>query len=575
MITMIDSARKHRPVPALVIVLGLAVSAAEAQFAYPGCADLKPADFRVTELFTKAGGAGVGIADAGLAEPVQMDLHAVRKGDTLSHVDIYFVQRLGAVKHYDGAAKRIATLGTIANLGKVDNALMGLALHPDFSRNRWIYFWYSPNKLQGQNRLLRLSRITVTAENRLDLAGEKILMEILASKSDAYHSGGPMTFDAHGDLWVTVGNNSPDLDPATLNVLSVTDSTHSAEWGPSNTANLRGGIFRIHPDSSGKGYSVPKGNFGDYWAAKFESQGKAALAADYRNPAKVLPEVYVKGNRSNYSITVHPTKRWLGWGEVNYSGTNDEFNLVANPTFAGYPYFHADNAPTGAHGQNPATPRNTSPFNNGVQELPPAAPGTINSLVNVAIAGPLYVFDRSLASAVKFPPHLHLSWSTFSWVSSQMHIHTLDTVQLKVTRSQRVDNGLLAALKLRKPLQARYGPEGALYVLNYDGSYNTINPGVSRVDHIGACRLPVSAREARAPELDYSLSPTTFVIREAGVHGFTLYDLAGKARGSLEGNGAASYSLAELKRGWKLEKGVYIIRVGTAKGAVLGRLSLF
>ena len=547
-----------------------------AQFSYPGCDDLKPADFKMTELFSRKGVTGGGMDDS-LSEPVQMDLHAVRKGAALDHVDIYMVERLGYVKHFDGGTKALTAMGNIPTLGQVDNGLMGLALHPDYDKNKWIYFWYSPDKMRGQNRILRLSRITVSANDKLDMASEKILIEILGSKSDAYHSGGPMTFDAHGDLWVTVGNNSPDLNPATCNVMSKTDSTQSGEWGPSNTASLRGGIFRIHPDSSAKGYSIPAGNFGEYWAKQFESQGKTALATQYRDPAKVLPEVYVKGDRSNYSIAVHPTKRWLAWGVVNYANINDEFNLVTHPVFAGYPYFHQNNLPTCTDNvEDVAAPKNNSPFNSGVVDLPPATPSVISNLVNVAISGPIYAFDRSLASPTKFPPQMDNTWITMSFQSNQMHVHTLDTVAVAPKVTTRVDNGLFGAWKLRSPVQAKYGPDGALYILNYDGFYTAVNPEVFRVDYVGGCHVAVTALREQAGQgnLNVSLDFQTLSIREPGTHEVSLYDLTGNLKLRRTGTGSADYRMGDLAGSLGLDQGVYTVRVKTSRGAFVRNLSL-
>lgn len=552
----------NRPFAAPALALLLWPSMAAAQFTDPRCAPVAAADFKATELFNKNGTLGALTADATLEEPVQFDLHPVKQNGQVTAIDIYFVQRLGGVKRYDGTAKKVSSLGSIPTLGKVDNGLMGLAVHPDFAGNRWIYFWYCPPQLVGQNRQLKLTRITVTPDYKLDMASEKVLIQILASKSDAYHSGGPMQFDREGNLWVTVGNNSPDLNLETMNVLSNTDSTQSAEWGPSNTASLRGGILRIRPDSSAKGYTVPKGNFGEHWAAEFAKQGKAALADQYRNPAKVLPEVYVKGNRSNYSLALHPRKLWLAWGEVNYSNQNDEFNLVTQPVFAGFPYFHANNAPTGSHGKSVSAPTNDSPFNSGVSELPPAVPGTINNLVNTAITGPLYAFDTSLQSDTKFPPQMGETWITFGWASGLLHIHNLDG-QGKVLKTTRADNGLLINLKLRKPLQAKYGPEGALYMLNYDGSYNSINPSVTRVDYVGACKVSVSARPSAVPDPaeGIALAGSRLLVSRPGHHAMTLMDANGRTRLSLRVSAGANYDLAAMRRDAGLEAGVYILRI--------------
>lgn len=141
---------------------------------------------------------------------------------------------------------------------------------------------------------------------------------------------------------------------------------------------MRGGTLRIHPDDSDKGYSIPANNFGEYWAKQWESQAKATLATEYRDPRKVLPEIYIKGERSNFSIGVHPTDRWMAWGTVNYASSNDEFTEADKPVFSGFPYFHANNATHFGFNkfynfaQDAANPRNESPHSSGVKLLPPA-----------------------------------------------------------------------------------------------------------------------------------------------------------------------------------------------------------
>lgn len=577
------------PRVALLLAGSLLCLPAAAQFAVDGCTELKASEFRIKELFNRNGLNGALASDPKLSEPVQFDIHAVKRGDT-TVMDIYFVERLGKVKHYDAAARKVATIGDIPTWGRDDNGVMGIALHPDFASNRWMYIWYaSPLAHDRMNRRLKLTRFTLKADNTLDLAHPKDLIEVVGSKTDQWHSGGPMQFDRHGDLWVTVGNNSTDLDtssehdPFRLNVMSRSDTNASAEWGPSSTASLRGSIFRIHPDSSDKGYRVPQGNFGEYWAAEWDRQRKPDLAAEYRNPAKVLPEIYVKGCRSNYSLSVHPVKRWVAWGEVNYQTTYDEFNLITRPTFAGYPYFHHDNLRTGPHGMSPDAPRNTSPLNKGVADLPPAMAGTLNNgpayTFNVAISGPLYVFEPSLESRVKFPRHLHNTWITFSFQSDQMHIHHLDSAEVRVTRTQRVDNGIFTGIGLRSAVQARYGPDGALYILNYDGTayLEPINPGLRRVEYTGDC-APIAVRPAR-PSLpaDFGVALKAGVLRveEAGPHEAILTDLRGRVRWRAAGKAGREYRVADLRGRSRLDPGVYTLRVRTGRGTFLANLSWF
>ena len=574
----------------MVAMLALAVSAAGpafAQWKYPGCADLDATQFKFTELFNRHATLGAAAGDESMEEPVQFALQGVNKAGTeaLDHVDIYFVQRLGGVKYYDGAAKKIGDMGEIpvwaaVTGGSNDNGLMGIALDPAFAKNRWMYLWYAPpiaNK--NLNRRLHLGRFTVTAQNTLDMKSEKVIIDMLASKNDHWHSGGPMEFDAYGDLWIQIGNNSDDVDDSLFTQYSK-DSSSNDEWGAGNTASMRGGTIRIHPDDSPKGYSIPKGNFGEYWAAEWEKKGRADLAAEYRNPAKVLPEIYIKGERSNYSIALHPTKRWLAWGTVNFQSSRDEFNIAAHPEFTGFPYFHADNERVPGQQQmlgkleDPAAPMNNSALSSGVHELPPAVPGTVNSLVPVAIGGPIYLYNPANPSRSKFPPHLHNSWIGFDWKQSQMHVFGLDTNTLTVTTKTRLDNGLFKGIGLRGPLGAHYGPDGALYLLNYDGSYSTFNPGITRVEYTGTC-LPSgdAIRADAAQRFNIVLTPTALEVRESGPHAFALFDHAGRRLLDLRGVQGARYDFVALRSRAGLKPGLYLTRVETAAGVYIRRVS--
>jgi len=572
-----------------ITVCAAGMALVQAQPTYPGCSNFTASDFTKTELFNRTGGNSALATDNALSEPVQMDLHGVYAAGKLDHVDVFFVERLGNVKRYDGATQKVTTLGKIDVWGRDDNGLMGIALDPQFDQNRKIYLWYAPKIASAtMNRHLILGRFTLKTDFTLDMDSEEKMIDILASKTDKWHSGGPMTFDQYGDLWITIGNNSFDLsnnsNPANGPVFthySTTDSSLSAEWGSSNTASMRGGVIRIHPEATG--YSIPAGNFGEYWAAEFARQGNDSLAAQYRDPIKVLPEVYIKGTRSNFSIAVHPTKRWVAWGEVNYASNNDEFNIVTHPAFTGFPYFHGNNTrifgqqETMGFLQDAAKPRNVSSLNSGVTDLPPATAAAVTNLVNVAIGGPIYVFDPSLDSKTKFPPHLHNTWLAFGYSSANYWLFQIDSNQVTLGPAIQVSSTIFSSAKVRKPVAAKYGPDGALYILNYDatGDYGSpINPGVMRVDYVGDCILPVTDISGRGKR---SLKSVAVLVRgnrlqvdEAGSHTLEILDLQGKPVLTLQGKQGAIYSLADLATEMHLGKGLFIARVH-AKGGTFER----
>jgi hypothetical protein len=582
------------------LVLAAAALPLRAQFTSDLCPNvtLNAADFEATELFNRKGSGGAAL-DADLIEPVRFDVRVVKNASgKYDHSDIIFVERNGNLKYFDGAAKSVKVIGTIqvhAGPGSQDdNGLMGVVFDPGYETNKWIYVWYSPKATvnqamtgTGQNRQLRLSRFTLKPDNGVDMASEKILIKILASKTDQWHSGGPMQFDAYGDLWVAVGNNTVDLDPAACatggNVLSQTDSSQSAEWGPSNTHSLRGSFFRIHPDDAApKGYTIPAGNFGAYWADQFEKQGNAPLAAQYRDTSKVLPEVYVKGERSNFSIAVHPTKRWLAWGTVNYASTNDEFNITDHPIFSGFPYFHHNNQPTCGHNKSVDKPTNNSKFNSGVVDLPPAVAGAINGLENVAIGGPIYSFDPSLDYDNKFPPHFDNKWFLGSFQSSRYYAVAVDAsgaaLKASGTPTRLDQTGLFKNVSFRNYLQSMFGKDGALYILNYDGgTYSTtpVNPGVTRVIYKGACKVPVSVSPAVAPYQSIWIDPHGITVREAGPHIVTVYDVGGHQVWRDQGMGARTYRFGAIRAVAGLRAGVYLAKVSTPAGEISHRVSLF
>jgi hypothetical protein len=264
---------------------------------------------------------------------------------------------------------------------------------------------------------------------------------------------------------------------------------------------------------------------------------------------------------------------------VNYQSANDEWNITSRPVFAGFPYFHGNNVKLpGADAYNPASPRNTNPLNSGVTDLPPAMAGTLNSMTPVAIGGPIYAYDRNLKSPGKLPPHLHNHWVTLGFEDNRMWFHTLDSNTVGVTRSQRVDASLFPALSLRGPLQGKIGPDGALYLLNYDGFYTTNSPAVVKITYTGACSLtpvPIAGRGLGGARPDIALTPSELIVRESGPYELGLYALSGRRILSLEGKGESRHSFADWRERFRLEKGVYIVRIRTAKAKFSEKVSLF
>lgn len=455
----------------ILALTGLAaISPSFGKFSASGCPDVYENQFRYVKLFGNASD-----ADPFLLEPVHMALDK-QANDS---VDIYFVERRGKLKYYNGATHAMSLLATldVDIQGVHDDGLTGIALDPDFRKNRWLYLYYTPKAPE----VFRVSRFTL-AGDKLDLASEKILLSIPMQRKSCCHTGGAMVFDAKGDLWITTGNNSPDA-PSLVNE---SDWTLSAEASSGNPSDLRGGVLRIHPDNSAKGYSIPAGNFGDYWAKKFADQGNTSLAAQYADHAQVLPEIYVKGTRSNYSIAVDPYRERLAWGEFLPPGV-DEHNLVNHPTFAGYPYWGGPGDRAFAKGGSLAAPMNNSRWNKGPRQLPPAEPALHPYFTpggGGGVTGPIYRYDGALKSKIKFPPHFDKAWFVTDFFWSGVKILGVNEA------GERLNDSLdwFGVFNLENALDMEQGPDGALYVLNYAGRYtSTANTSFGRIEYTGSC----------------------------------------------------------------------------------------
>jgi cytochrome c len=123
---------------------------------------------------------------------------------------VLFIERHGYVNLYkptDGQVHRIATIPVstkYADSSQAEDGLLGLAADPNFAANGWVYMYYSPAGPDANNVL---ARFTLTGDS-LDLASQKVLPEIPVQRLACCHTGGSITFDRAGNLYLSTGDNS-------------------------------------------------------------------------------------------------------------------------------------------------------------------------------------------------------------------------------------------------------------------------------------------------------------------------------------------------------------------------------
>jgi cytochrome c len=526
---------------AFLLTIAAVLPPARAALTWSGCAAVQPSEFSLVRLIGKSSTNAPQTVDTSLTEPIKLAFDM----DAAGNVDVYWVERFGAVKRYSVASKTVTLVGKL-NPGTLnEDGLVGIVMDPGFKSNHWMYLYYS------FGTEFRVSRFTLK-DGKLDMASEIVVLHI-PSDRDKNHTGGPMVFDAYGDMWISVGENS------------------AGQRASANTNDLRGNILRIHPTPDGK-YSIPAGN----WKATLTGSYSAA------DLEKIKPEIYVKGNRNPYTIYVDPVRRWLTWGEVgpdwydsgDWGHPTEEHNLAKAPGFYGWPIFAGPNLCSAACTQDPKAPKVTTSGVTGVVNLPPAIVPIHPYPRSAALSGPIYRYDGDNPSKIKLPPHFDRKWFLCDF-RSLFDAATLSDDGTKITAEDTVFRNLLTygGTNSSSQVDVQQGPDGALYVINYNGWYTTVpSTNIARIEYHGTC-LPatpkleqptaMAAGQANLPVPGVTVEKSAVSITAYGSHRLRLFDLQGKEVFSANGDGPARYQLPPAA-----DASVRILEVGNASGTL-------
>jgi glucose/arabinose dehydrogenase len=117
----------------------------------------------------------------------------------------FIAQQTGELRVVDAQRNLLAApfvqLGVDAN---GERGLIGVALHPDFASNGFVYVHYTTPQGGTHNRISRF-----TANGNVALAGsEQVLVELPPLSSATNHNGGGLHFGPDGMLYVGVGDNA-------------------------------------------------------------------------------------------------------------------------------------------------------------------------------------------------------------------------------------------------------------------------------------------------------------------------------------------------------------------------------
>ncbi|MBN7811541.1 PQQ-dependent sugar dehydrogenase [Algoriphagus sp. H41] len=511
---MINLLRKHSL--AALALLGLLACKSEPE----DDPTVKPEDNRFTKV----------VLTEGMDEPMEMTF--------LPGGKILFVERKGGVKILDEATREVTLVATIPVNTKYTNkegvvreaeeGLMGVIAHPDFEKNHWVYLYYA-DPSDAKHVLARWE----LRGNELVESTKKIVLEVPTQREECCHTGGGMVFDAEGNLYLTVGNNTVNPREGSSNLDERPGMENSDDQrAPGNTNDLRGKILRIHPEDDGS-YTIPKGNLFP------------------EGTEKTRPEIYTMGHRNPWRPTLDSKTGYLYWGEVGPDASvdsiwgpkgYDEFNQAKGPGFFGWPYFIGDNFPYNRHNHadssygapyDPSKPVNESVNNTGLRELPtPVVPAMIyypygNSEVfpelgasgRSATGGPVFrKADFKTDAPFTFPAYYEGKWLIVDFMRGWIFAVSMDENGDYQSMERVLPNETFSSA-----IDMDFGPDGALYILEYGSAWfrGNANSRLIKIEYNKGNRKPNVS--ASADKRSGSV-PLTVVFSSEGTNDYDDYD---------------------------------------------------
>jgi len=120
---------------------------------------------------------------------------------------IFVSQQLGSIRVIKNGVLQPTPFATIAVDSTGERGVLGIALHPDFANNGYVYVYSTRTDGGSHNRISRF-----TAAGDVAAAGSEIALVDLPNLSSAIlHNGGSIHFGSDGKLYVGVGDNGNSL----------------------------------------------------------------------------------------------------------------------------------------------------------------------------------------------------------------------------------------------------------------------------------------------------------------------------------------------------------------------------
>jgi glucose/arabinose dehydrogenase len=237
---------------------------------------------------------------------------------------IFVVQQTGEIKVFpnstDVTSNQVSTFLDISSDVSYSTGqeigLLGLAFHPQFGSNKYIYVYYIDKPNNYRINIVRY-QVDDTNPNAIDPTSKTIIAQYTKNQTQNNHNGGKIAFGPDGYLYISIGDGGGGGDP---------------QGNGQNLNTVFGSILRIDIDVNGdnpieENTELPNGNY--------------EIPADNPRVGQTgLNELYAWGIRNTWKFSFDEAGRL--WGADVGQNTFEEINIISNGGNYGWDRFEGN-----------------------------------------------------------------------------------------------------------------------------------------------------------------------------------------------------------------------------------------
>jgi glucose/arabinose dehydrogenase len=221
---------------------------------------------------------------------------------------MFFTERPGRVRVIENGKLRADAFFVVPDVEPTgENGLMGMALHPNFSENHFVYLAYAYRENSGDQKV----RVRRYRENGATLIEPKTIIEKIPAAR--YHSGTRLKFGPDGKLYITTGDATNQSEAQKLNTLA----------GKTLRLNDDGTIPADNPFINEKAARTEIWTYGHRNAQGMDFQPESGLMFQTEHGPSLIDGVSLFKRSGGDEVNIIERGKNYGWAKISHDMKRD------------------------------------------------------------------------------------------------------------------------------------------------------------------------------------------------------------------------------------------------------------